>query len=36
MYNKSIQDFLCSESDPVVQTGAGKVRGYRINGIYTF
>lgn len=36
MYNKTIQDFLCSESEPVVQTKAGKVRGYRINEIYTF
>ena len=36
MYNKTINAFLCSEFDPVVQTKAGKVRGYKINEIYTF
>lgn len=36
MYNKVIKDFLCSEFDPVVQTTAGKVRGYRLNEIYNF
>lgn len=36
MYGKRINDFLCSEFDPVVQTRAGKVRGYKVNEIYTF
>jgi len=36
MCHKIVKDFICSEFDPVVQTKAGKVRGYRFNGIYTF
>lgn len=36
MYRRKIEQFICSEFEPVVQTKAGKLRGYQINGIYTF
>ena len=36
MYNKIIKEFVCSETEPVVQTKAGKIRGYKMNEIYTF
>ena len=29
-------DFLCTSTEPVVATKAGKLRGFRFNGIYTF
>ena len=28
--------FVCSSTEPVVQTKAGKLRGYAIDGTYTF
>ena len=28
--------FVCSKTDPVVETKAGKIRGFRINTTYTF
>ena len=36
MYNRAIYRFVCSETEPVVTTHAGKVRGYLVNDIYTF
>ncbi|MBQ9047362.1 MAG: carboxylesterase/lipase family protein [Solobacterium sp.] len=29
-------EFICTSTEPAVQTKAGKVHGYRIDGIYTF
>ena len=29
-------EFLCTSTEPIVQTKAGKIRGYRLNGTYTF
>ena len=28
--------FVCSKTDPIVETKAGKIRGFRINTTYTF
>ena len=28
--------FVCSKTDPVVETKAGKVRGFRLNTTYAF
>lgn len=36
MFNKTIREFVCTEDVPVVQTDKGKVRGYMIDGTYTF
>jgi para-nitrobenzyl esterase len=33
---KMAKQFLCSETAPVVQTRAGKLRGFMFDGIYTF
>ncbi|MDR1971919.1 MAG: carboxylesterase family protein [Treponema sp.] len=30
------RQFLCTSTEPVVQTRAGKLRGFRLDGIYTF
>lgn len=30
------QLFVCSKTDPIVQTKAGKIRGFVVNGTYTF
>jgi len=29
-------EFICSSTEPIVQTKAGKIRGFRLNGTYTF
>ncbi|MBQ6221062.1 MAG: carboxylesterase/lipase family protein [Solobacterium sp.] len=29
-------EFICTSTEPVVQTKAGKVHGYKLDGIYTF
>ena len=29
-------EFICRPDEPVVKTKAGKVRGYKLDGIYTF
>ena len=29
-------EFICSANGPIVETAAGKLRGYKLNGIYTF
>lgn len=36
MFNKTIREFICTEDVPVVQTDKGKIRGYIIDGTYTF
>ena len=28
--------FYCSKAEPVVQTKAGKIRGFKMNSTYTF
>jgi para-nitrobenzyl esterase len=30
------RQFLCTSTEPVVQTKAGKLRGFQLDGIYTF
>ncbi|MGI6274128.1 MAG: carboxylesterase/lipase family protein [Acutalibacteraceae bacterium] len=30
------RDFMCTKTEPVVQTKAGKLRGFRIDGVYAF
>ncbi len=34
--NRKQRQFLCSINEPVVQTVGGKIRGYQLDGIYTF
>ena len=34
--NSTQKQFLCSIDEPIVQTVAGKIRGYQLDGIYTF
>ena len=34
--NRAQRQFLLSTTEPIVQTVAGKIRGYQLNGIYTF
>ncbi len=34
--NSAQKQFLCSIDEPIVQTVAGKIRGYQLDGIYTF
>ena len=29
-------EFICSSTEPIVTTKAGKIRGYKLDGIYTF
>ncbi len=29
-------EFICTRTEPVVETKAGKVRGYKMDGVYTF
>ena len=36
MHREVVTQFLCSEEEPVVQTKAGKLRGFQINGTYEF
>lgn len=36
MYAQPITSFICSEFEPVVQTKAGKLRGYKANDIFFF
>jgi len=36
MTNRIVKSFICSENEPVVTTKAGKIRGYKMNEIYTF
>lgn len=36
MNKQVIRDFVCSETEPVVQTKQGRLRGYRSNEIYIF
>ena len=30
------KEFICSAASPVVQTNAGKLRGFVVDGTYTF
>ncbi|MEK5394721.1 carboxylesterase/lipase family protein [Paenibacillus sp. FSL K6-2859] len=30
------KNFVCSSTEPIVQTKAGKIRGFQVNGTYTF
>lgn len=30
------KNFVCSSAEPIVQTKAGKMRGFQVNGTYTF
>ena len=30
------KEFICSTTQPIVQTVAGKVRGFAVDGTYTF
>ena len=36
MYREKVTQFLCSDTEPIVQTKAGKLRGFQVNGTYTF
>lgn len=36
MVNRKIKSFVCTESEPIVQTEAGKIRGYISNKVYCF
>ena len=29
-------EFICTSTEPIVQTTAGKIRGYKMDGVYTF
>ena len=36
MNHRIVTSFVCSETEPVVQTKAGKLRGYKMNEMYVF